>query len=972
MAESLKDQPVKTLYVPSGTHTTPVAVPAKTPAWLAPDWSGPNDVFGDSDAPVSPDGFAQNCDDDGGSTFAPGMVIGQYELIRQLGKGGMGVVYLARDRKLGRRVAIKFLQFNHPELTRRFIVEARATARCTHENIVVIHEVGEHDHSPFMVLEYVEGQALSALRDTFPLPLTRVAEILVAVIRALARAHDEGIVHRDLKPENILISDTGTVKVLDFGIAKLLEESTTTTNGAVSIRRPINPLPIAQEPQKTGLVGTMAYMSPEQWACAGDIDLRTDIWTVGIMLFELLTGVNPLMRYADDMLSLQRWVSQHDEPLPSLGTIAPQLPKDFIRIVDTCLQKDRNARFSNARDLLRAIEPFLPGRYQVGQVQVETGPYAGLRAFQEEDAGRFFGRSAELREMLTRIRECPLMAVVGPSGVGKSSFLRAGVLPALRSSGDQWFIATIRPGRQPMLALANLCLPLLSEQEIPLEPGGVEQAIRSRLVLEPGFFGKVLREHCRRTRQRAFVLVDQFEELYTLSAHTLERAAFTACLASAADDATAPGRVVLTLRADFLGRVAQDAHFLNILRGGLFFLGPPTSEGLREALVQPAEQAGYRFETEIVVNEMVRFLEASPNGLPLLQFAASQLWEQRDPLRRLLTEHNYRGMGGVAGALVSHADRIVARLSVGRQSLCRNVFTYLVTPERTRAVRSVTELSELIGEREELESLIEELVDSRLLVVQTTADGSGVEIVHESLILNWPTLRGWLDASHEDSRFLDQLLAASHQWDDNRRGTGLLWSGDMVDELRRFQRRYKGKLAPFADEFVLAVHGQARRRIRIKQALAVFSLLVVAGLFTAGSVALVLISRAKAEAEHNALSARAAERDAQLRLNERIAAEKSRQMAEEKSGLLEGKVKESDEELALKNQALTYALQQSQQQKTLAEKAQKVAEANEQRANEASGRAERAKTELQLLFERERARANRLDEQLGRLVEELH
>lgn len=960
----------RTVFVPESSYPQASQAPTTAPDWLQPDWSGPSDIFGAVELAENPGRQGQALGDEVGTVFQDGMQIGQYELIRLLGKGGMGVVYLARDNRLGRRVAIKFLQFNHPELTRRFIVEARATARCTHENIVVIHEVGEHAGSPFMVLEYVEGHTLSSQRDSTPLPVTRTAEVIVSVVRALARAHDEGIAHRDLKPDNILISHSGTVKVLDFGIAKLLEDtSAASAAGPVSVRREGSSSSFVQDAQKTGLVGTMAYMSPEQWVFGGDVDHRTDIWAVGIILYEMLTGQNPLEAFGDE---LQDWIGRLDLPVPSLATVAPQLPAELVRVVDTCLRKERAERFANARDLLRALEPFLPGRFHSGQSPLESGPYAGLRAFQEEDAGRFFGRSTELREILSRLRECPLMAVVGPSGVGKSSFLRAGVLPALRSAGEPWTVETVRPGRQPMLTLASLCVPLLAQQALPTESGSVEQAVRSRLILEPGFFGTVLRDYCRRTRQRLFILVDQFEELYTLSNHVLERAAFTACLASAADDAAGPARIVLTLRADFLGRVAQDASFLNILRGGLFFLAAPTSDGLREALVQPAELAGYRFESNVVVNEMVQFLEASPNGLPLLQFAASQLWEHRDPLRRMLTEHSYRGLGGVAGALVSHADRIVARFSIGRQALCRSLFTHLVTPERTRAVRGVEELAELVGEREELETLIEELVDSRLLVVQTTAGGSGVEIVHESLIINWPTLRGWLDASHEDSRFLDQLLGAAHQWEQNHRAPGLLWSGEMVDELKRFERRYQGKLPTVASEFVRALQGQARRRVRIRRVLSVFSLLVVAGLFAAGSVALVLISRAKAEAEENAATARRAERQAQTQLMERLAAEKSRKEAEDKSGLLEGKVKESDEELAVKNQALVVALSQAEQQKVIAEKAKLFAEANERAAKDANLKTAKANEEVQSLYERERERANRLDEQLGRLVEELH
>jgi serine/threonine protein kinase len=155
-----------------------------------------------------------------------GSCIGQYELIRQLGRGGMGEVYLARDLRLGRLVALKLLAEHRPSLVERFVAEARTTARCHHENIVVIHEVGERQGHPFMVFEYLEGQTLrqwlrehasagTALDRRAPVPPGHAVELMLPVVRALAYAHERGIVHRDLKPENIMLTRTGTIKVLD-------------------------------------------------------------------------------------------------------------------------------------------------------------------------------------------------------------------------------------------------------------------------------------------------------------------------------------------------------------------------------------------------------------------------------------------------------------------------------------------------------------------------------------------------------------------------------------------------------------------------------------------------------------------------------------------------------------------------------------------------------------------------------------
>ena len=160
-----------------------------------------------------------------GAAIKPGTRVSRLEIIREIGAGGMGTVYLARDLRLGRRVAIKFLQSQNADTARRFLVEARATARCSHENIVIIYEVGEQDGCPFMVLEYLQGQPLSKLvRGDAKLPPQRAVELIMPVVRALTVAHEQGIVHRDLKPDNIFVTDAGTIKVLDFGIAKVLHE----------------------------------------------------------------------------------------------------------------------------------------------------------------------------------------------------------------------------------------------------------------------------------------------------------------------------------------------------------------------------------------------------------------------------------------------------------------------------------------------------------------------------------------------------------------------------------------------------------------------------------------------------------------------------------------------------------------------------------------------------------------------------
>jgi serine/threonine protein kinase len=912
----------------------------------------------------------------------PGTRIHHYELIRQLGSGGMGTVFLARDTRLGRRVAIKFLHTTDPDVTRRFIREAQATALCSHENIVIIYEVGEFQGSPYMVLEFLQGQPLNKLvKGSQRLPPSRAVELMVPVVRALACAHERKIVHRDLKPDNVIVTDAGGIKVLDFGIAKVLQGAESSVEVDLDEARPAEPAAPSPadadgsrekaELTRTGaIMGTMPYMSPEQWGIGVDIDHRTDIWAVGIMLFRMLAGKHPL----DPLYGPQLMVTaQLDEPMPRLGDMCPDVPPDLAAVVDRCLYKLKDLRFPDAASLLQALEPFLPGRYS-RELRIDESPYAGLSSFQESDADRFFGRSREIAALVNRIQDRPLLAIVGPSGTGKSSFVRAGLVPVLKRSGETWESLVIRPGRQPLAALASIVAPLVSSSTT-LEGDIQEQRqLVERLAQEPGYVGTVLRSRARRSRRKLLLFVDQFEELYTLVPDAAERLAFTACLAGLADDATSPVRVVLSLRSDFLDRVSEDERFMAELSQGLFFLSPPNREGLRDALVQPAEMAGYRFETPQLVEHMLEHLDATQGALPLLQFAATLLWEQRDTASKVLTERSYHSMGGIAGALATHADSVLGELSHAQQALVRAVFLRLVTPERTRAIVSMGELRELAKDAGEIQRLIDHLVQARLLVVQTGggATGATVELVHESLLHSWPTLRRWLDEGQEDTAFLEQLRNAARQWQAKGFDAGLLWRGEVVEEARRFQRRYRGELPKLQRDFLEHVLAQELKAARRRRALVIGSTAFLGMLALAAVIALVVIRNAQQEAERQAVIAKSAESEAReaetvarTRLAEVQAKELQRQKAQEEAEAANAQVAVANDELQRKNDELLDALENANKAQLRARFAKRYAEKNAVAARKAQDDAIHAAKQLQSLLRREQERVQRLQTQLG-------
>ncbi|MEM9489405.1 MAG: protein kinase, partial [Myxococcota bacterium] len=726
-----------------------------------------------------------------------GTRVGHYELIRELGRGGMGVVFLARDNRLARRVAIKFLHSRSAKECARFLPEARATARCQHENIVVIHDVGEFRGFPYMVLEYLQGQTLHQLMGDAPMAAPRVLELMIPVARALVRAHEHGIVHRDLKPANIFVTDHGAVKVLDFGVAKPLapgpdEEPSPApdqnrdptrdqdhgADGEPGDLGRSEPLPeaIAEAPTSSApvrpgqlstnpltrpgaMVGTMPYMSPEQLR-AQPIDARTDLWAFGIILYKMLLGRHPLvplsaanlLRLADGQCALPSARAR----LPELGPLAA--------LIDRCLVRDRSRRVAGARAVLDALEACQPERH-AARLSADDNPFAGLAAFQERDAGRFFGRDRNIASVIAQLRHEPRLTVVGPSGAGKSSLIRAGVIPALKQQGERWRSLIIRPGRQPLIALAHALFDLTGLDSTPTldssvhtESGTSRDALAQHLLQLPGAFGAQLRDLAAAESCRLLLFIDQLEELYTLGAPAEVRAAFARCLGGVADDASSPLRVIATIRSDFLERALHGDGHPSAASRGLVFIPPMSREALRQALTGPVAAAGHSFDDPALIDAMLDDLDETPGSLPLLQFAASRLWEARDRERRQLTRTSYWAMGGVAGTLAGHADTVLSGMTPGRRRLARAVLQRLVTPERTRAVVTLAELTQPSaapngdsdgdsGEDSDAAAVVEHLAEARLIAIEDSigrADeraSATVELIHESLITRWPTLR---------------------------------------------------------------------------------------------------------------------------------------------------------------------------------------------------------------------------------------
>src|SRR5881296_2149849 len=271
-----------------------------------------------------------------GRGIAAGMDLGErYHIVQQLGEGGMGEVYLARDRELDRDVALKVIRLDlssHPAILERFKREIQLSSNITHKNILRVYDLGEASGVKFLTMQYVDGQDLAAMmRRDGRLPLPRAVDIFRQICEGLQAAHEQGVIHRDLKPQNILIDGRGRVSIADFGLAKSFEYASLTEAGRV--------------------IGTPHYMSPEQ-VKGVPLDQRSDIYSLGIILYEMLTGTVPFTGSSAYEVMIQR---TQRTPRPA-SDHNPKIPQYLLKILDRCLQPMPDLRYASASEILRDLD----------------------------------------------------------------------------------------------------------------------------------------------------------------------------------------------------------------------------------------------------------------------------------------------------------------------------------------------------------------------------------------------------------------------------------------------------------------------------------------------------------------------------------------------------------------------------------------------------------------------------------------
>ena len=485
-----------------------------------------------------------------------------------------------------------------------------------------------------------------------------------------------------------------------------------------------------------------------------------------------------------------------ESPAPSAGR--PELPAALDGVIARALAKEPAERYPSCRELARAAlavavdeasrrlvdvaSRAAAGRSDLTEVETEltgkvidlqlareqeralTGPvtparvavegicpFKGLASFEPVDADYFFGRERLVAELVARLVGASFLGIVGPSGSGKSSVLRAGLLPALAGGvlpgSEGWRRLLLRPGERPLDELRRV---LVSGAKDPLAEALDALPSGARLLLA----------------------VDQFEELYTACRSAAERTAFADTLARAAADPEGRAVVVVALRADFYGRFAAHPGLAELLGGNQVLVGPMQASELRRAVELPAGRVGLRVEPELT-DALVDDVEGEPGALPLLSTALLELWQNRED--NALTLAAYRESDGVHGAVARLAESTYARIPDERRQLVRAVMLRLVGEGESHApVRRRAPLAELDLERDKwMADVLATLADSRLV---TVSEGN-VEVAHEALLREWPRLREWIEEDTEGRRLRRHITQAAAEWAAAGRDQGELYRG---------------------------------------------------------------------------------------------------------------------------------------------------------------------------------------------------
>ena len=480
-------------------------------------------------------------------------------------------------------------------------------------------------------------------------------------------------------------------------------------------------------------------------------------------------------------------------------------------------------------------------------VPVDACPYPGLNTFRSEDARFFFGREALTQWLLEKLGPSPgtqsenrFLAIIGDSGSGKSSLARAGLIPALKrgelEGSEQWPVVIFRPGDHP---LEQLSLVLCAEPGIAKMNLEIEDTI-SRFTAQPRTLHRITAQALQDAseNQRFVVLVDQFEEVFTLCKDEESRHAFIKNLRYAGSVPTGKTVVILTMRVDFYGKCAAYPTLAAAMSDNQVLVGPMTEDELRRVIEAPAQKVGCEFEPGLV-DVLLKDIEHQAGSLPLLQHALRELWERRRGRR--LTHDAYKALGKLEGALEQHANNVYATFSPMEKEVCKQIFLRLTQPGAGTADTKRRVSREELDDKETNDNVIQKLVNARLLTTEGEERPGGksfIEISHEALINGWSKLRQWIDANRDMLRVRHLLTEAANLWEESKRSDDYLYQGARLAEAEEWRKAYPENLNELEKSFLersIKLRDQLiRNRIRMWAGIAIVSVafaIVAFGLF---------------------------------------------------------------------------------------------------------------------------------------------
>ncbi len=660
-----------------------------------------------------------------------------YELRTQLGADGVSVVYRAYQASVGREVVVRTILREvaaDPAFIRRFEAEGQRVARLMHPQALPLLDYWRDPDGAYLVHPLVRGTDLHRWVTHGEVASERRLDALDQVAAALAHAHAHGVVHGRLHPGNVLVDEVDNLYVTDLGLSQMCE-------GFLASRAP-------------------AYAAPESLGGGGST-VASDIYALGVLAFELLERRRP----------------PADEPLP--------LPASEVGAVLARATHDEPAeRHSSVSSFLSDLHRAASGLAVQRPLTAARNPYRGLEPFQETDAADFHGRDALITELVGVLADRRLVTVVGPSGIGKSSLVRAGLIPALRggaiAGSERWLISDLFPGSRPLeeLAAALRRVAVSTVDDVSRELRSGRDALHrcaSRLLPD----GSEL-----------LLVIDQFEELFTQIVDEDTRRTFLELLVAAVTAPGSPVHLVLTMRADYFDRPLRHASFAEVMRPGIVPVHAPSRDELARAVREPARGVGVEVDDRLV-DRLVDDADGEPGALPLLQYVLSERFEAREANQ--LTLETYEAAGGLRGAIGRRAEELYVGLSGEQRDAARDLFLRLVSvdehDEDTRRRVTLTELSRLGIDAAGLQASLAAFGQARLLTFDRDqlTRGPTVEVAHEALLTQWERLRGWVDSVRDDLLISRRITASAREWDDADRDPSFLLRGARLEAAERWQ-----------------------------------------------------------------------------------------------------------------------------------------------------------------------------------------